>query len=131
MLLQPRFPHIRHGMPRRNLAALRQHSRSWLSALCSAFAATVSEERGPLAAANTAYAAVADAETAAQFFRIAVQKLVKARAVTHPDALRASLHPAIRRLTCSSERVMPSLVVTRRQHDTICTAARIATNAYS
>ena len=57
---------------------LRQHARAWLSALCGAFAATASEERGPLAAAITAYAAVADAETAAQYFRIAIQKLIKA-----------------------------------------------------
>ena len=42
-----------------------------------------------MAAVITAYAAVADAETAAQFFRIAVQKLVKARAVIH------SLHPGL------------------------------------
>jgi len=56
---------------------LRQHARAWLSALCGAFAATASAERGPLAAAITAYAAVADAETAAQYFRIAIQKLIK------------------------------------------------------
>ena len=56
---------------------LRQHSRAWLSALCGAFASTASEERGPLAAAITAYAAIADAETAAQYFRIAIQKLIK------------------------------------------------------
>jgi len=64
-------------VPRRNLAVLRQHARAWLSALCGAFAAMASEERGPLAAAITAYAGVADTETAAQYFRIAIQKLIK------------------------------------------------------
>ena len=78
-------------LPHRNLAVLRQHARAWLSALCGAFAATASEERGPLASAITAYAAVADAETAAQYFRIAIQKLIK-----------VYIHPTPWSVTCNT-----------------------------